>query len=312
MQRLLVIYNPYSSQCTRIEHDVLRHLHRLKGYTVGKVAIKLEPFAKNLQHIKSLLKDGDIVLAVGGDATAAVAANAILESQKNATLGVLPYGNFNDLARTLGTMHPRDLLQATDDSDRLTFASSTRELYPLDISVNQKHFRYAACYVSIGMTAEAVEIFDDPKIRRNLRKGHHSSWRSYLHLARWYFKNRHSKVFLPPFTINGHPATHGVSDYFAVNGRSVCRVMRGTSACFESSGFHRYTGRLTRFPVLFRFMATAILHHIPGSSASSDRLAFSRPASVELQAEGDYQVFDSVTSITIAKSPRPIRVICKK
>ena len=109
MQRLIVVYNPNSSQYIHVRDEFLVPVTKLKGFMVGKFAIKKVSFEENLKELKKVLKNGDIVIAAGGDATAAVAANAIIESGKDITLGVLPYGNFNDLARTLNTMDTNDI-----------------------------------------------------------------------------------------------------------------------------------------------------------------------------------------------------------
>ncbi len=115
MQRILLIYNPSSSQYVRVKDEVISRASKIKGYMIGKFAIKKAPFEENVKALKKVLQDGDIAIAAGGDATAAVAANAILESKKDVTLGVLPYGNFNDLARTLGTMKYDDIKRAIED-----------------------------------------------------------------------------------------------------------------------------------------------------------------------------------------------------
>ena len=83
----------------------------------------------NVKNLKAEIKDGDLCFALGGDATAAITANAILESNKDATLAVLPYGNFNDLARTLGTMKLSDFV-AENGLLRAFRSAAARELAP--------------------------------------------------------------------------------------------------------------------------------------------------------------------------------------
>lgn len=302
MQRLLLIYNPRSSQYVHVKDEVISRASKLNGYMIGKFAIKKAPFEENVKALKKVLQDGDIAIAAGGDATAAVTANAILESKKDVTLGVLPYGNFNDLARTLGTMKYNDIFDNFNN---------VKKLYPLDIIVNGTHWRYATCYVTAGMTAEAVELFDEPKFRAYIRKGHKSSWRSYLKLAEWYFKNRRKKVFLPPFTLNGKPTKKGVSDYCALSGKSMCRVMKGGDDYLKSKVFRSETCRLTNFWRLTKLMLTSILKRTPGTETKEDLIEFLAPAAVELQAEGEYKKFENVTKILIKKTDQYIKVIHK-
>ena len=303
MQRLIVVYNPNSSQYVHVRDEVLTQLSRLEGVMVGKFAIKKAPFDDNLKELKKVLKNGDLVIAAGGDATAAVAANAILESGKDITFAALPYGNFNDLAHTLGTMRFEDIFEGAD---------STQKLYPLDIIVDGEHWRYATCYVTMGMTAEAVELFDEPKIRKKMQKGHRSSWRSYLQLAKWYFKNRHKKTFIPKFKLNGELYGRRISDYVAVNGRFVSRVMKGRDDYLNPKNFQSEVEKITSFPRLFMFMAKSIMSRVPGNKTDGDLIEFLEPATVELQAEGEYKIFKNIHKIEIKKSEKYLKVIHKK
>lgn len=302
MQRLLAVYNPHSSNYRRVESEVLSRLPSLKSTMIGKFSIEKAPFERNVARLKKVLRDGDLVIAAGGDATAAVTVNAILEAGKDVTLGVLPYGNFNDLARTLGTMHPSDIFDAK---------YQVKKLYPLDISVDGTHWRYASCYVTAGMTAEAVELFDEPKFRAYMQKGHKSSWRSYLALAGWYFKHRRGKTFIPDCTINGGPVQSGLSDYCALSGYSMCRVMRGGRDYLKPRVFRSAAYRLTSLPRLVVLMVRSILYRTPGTETTCDRIEFTAPATIELQAEGEYHTFHNIHTITVEKPDQHIKVITK-
>lgn len=301
MQRLLLIYNPHSSNYRRVRDEVIFRVMKLNGYMIGKFAIEKIPFEENVKNLKKVLRSGDIAIAAGGDATAAVTANAILESKKDVTLGVLPYGNFNDLARTLGTMKY--------DDDFLK--QKVKKLYPLDIIVDGNHWRYATCYVTAGMTAEAVEVFDEPKFRKYMQKGHKSSWRSYLKLAEWYFKNRRKKVFLPPFTLNGKPTKNGISDYCALSGKSMCRVMKGGDDYLKPKVFRSENCRLINFWRLSKLMMISMFKRTPGTETKEDLLEFLAPATIELQAEGEYKTFQNVKTILVKKPGQYIKVIHK-
>lgn len=301
MKRLLVVYNLKSSRFKDVEREVLVNLRNLSGYMIGKYEIQRIGVNKNAEQFAKLVEDGDLVLSVGGDATAVIAANGILKSGKKAKLAVLPYGNFNDLARTLGSKKLEDV-----------FSGKTREMWPLEILVDGKHWRYATCYTTIGMTAEAVELFDDSKVRQNLQKGHKNPWRSYFSLARWYFKNRHKKVFLPEFKLNGELMHKKTSDYIAVNGRSMSRVMKGGDYFLNKVYFNHMTGKLVNFWNLFRMMARSILKQVPGRKTKGDLIEFVKPSTVEIQAEGEYQVFSNISKIEIKKSDKPLNVVMKK
>ena len=300
MRRLLIVYNPRSSRFIDVEKEVLSKVRNLEGYMVGKYEVEPTDVDKNSTKFAKLLKDGDLVVSAGGDATGIIASNGILKSGKNVTLAVLPYGNFNDLARTLGTKTIEDVF-----SKEFT----TKKLYPLEIYVDGKFFRYATCYMTIGMTAEACELFDEPDFRKEMQKGHKSSWRSYIALSKWYFKNRHKKEFIPPFTLNGKPTASKVSDYCALSGRSMCRVMKGGDDYLKPKVFRSENCRLTNLWRLTKLMTASILKRTPGTETKGDKIEFLKPATVELQAEGEYRIFKNIKTIEVKKGKKCLKVI---
>ncbi len=300
MKRLLIVYNPRSSQYKKVKTEVLDASRKLKGYIVGKYEVERTDVDDNAKKFAKILKNDDLVLAVGGDATAVIAVNGIIQSGKDARLAVLPYGNFNDLARTLGAKK----------FEQIFFEDKIQKMWPLEILVDGKHFRYASSYVTIGMTAEAVEIFDDEKIRKKLQEGHKSSWRSYLDLMKWYFKNRRKKDFIPRFKLNGVEMPNDTTDYAALNGRSMARVMKGGDWFLRPKEFWHQTGRFKSLWRLSGLMIPAILKQTPGSlMKGTDVLEFLEPATVELQAEGEYRIFHDITKIEIRKAEQCLKVV---
>ncbi len=299
MQRIILIYNPRSSQYAEVKTNVIDKVYKLKGYMIGKYEVEPTDVDQNSTKLAKILKKDDLVLAAGGDATAQIAANSILKSNKDVSLAVLPYGNFNDLSRTLQTSSIEQILKQ----------KIPHKLYPLEIIVDGKLFRYATCYVTIGMTAEAVSLYDTPKVRKKLKTNFGRKISSYTSLASWYFKNRHKKVFLPEFELNGNLQHRKTSDYAAINGRSMARVMKGGEDYKNPKTFRSETDHLTNFWRLFKLMIKSIFHRIPGSETNGDVLEFTSPATVTIQAEGEYHTFKNIKTIEIKKGNKCLKVI---
>ena len=300
MQRLLIVYNPRSSRFAEVSKDVIERSRELTGYIIGKYEVAPTNLEDNISKLSKILKDDDLVLSAGGDATGIIAVNAILKSNKDVRLAVLPYGNFNDLSRTLRT---------NTFDDVFLNKTSVRKFYPLEVYINDKFFRYATCYTTIGMTAMAVSIYDQPDMRKKLKKNFGRKISSYTELSKWYFKNRHRHIFLPEFKLNGVLMPKKTSDYAAVNGRSMARVMKGGEDYRDPKYFRSETDRLTNFYRLAKLMSKSIFSRIPGSSTSGDVLEFTNPSSVALQAEGESQVFENVKKIEIKKGKKCLKVI---
>ncbi len=303
-KRILVVYNPNSSRYIDVRREVLDKLREVKGGLIGKFEVEKGDIEKNIGRFSEVIKNDDLVISAGGDATAAMVVNGILKSDKRVKLAVLPYGNFNDLSRTLGTKKVQDVFY----NDKVVI----KKMYPLEIFLNGDFFRYAACYVTIGMTAESVELFDDPIIRRKLKKGRKNSWRSYYYLMIWYFKNRHKKVFIPKFKLNGKDMKSNISDYFAVNGESISKVMRGGEDYLSPKVFKSATYDLVSFLKLVKMMILSMLIKIPAKKTVGDVLDFFYPSTVELQSEGEWRVCENLKKIEIKKSRKFLEVICIK
>lgn len=328
MQRIIIIHNPRSSRFSDVKKEVLDPAKRLRGYMVGKYEVEKTNLDANIAKFSKLIKDKDIVVSAGGDATGIIASNGILKSGKDATLAVLPYGNFNDLSRTLGIKKIDDIFGrsvtragsragGTPDAHsrqaskvgKTTRPGSTQNLYPLEIIVDGKLFRYATCYVTIGMTAEAVELYNNPKMRKKLKKSFGRNVSSYTELASWYFKNRYKKQFLPEFKLNGVLQHKKASDYAAINGCSMARVMKGGGNYKDPKIFRSETDRLTNFWRLTKLMTKSIIHRVPGSKTTRDVIEFLNPATVEIQTEGESQKFENIKKIEIRKSKKCLKII---
>lgn len=300
VKRILIVYNPRSSRYFNVRQEVLNKTNKLSGYVVGKYEIENSNIDANINKLAKVLRKDDLVITAGGDATSAIAINAILKSSLDISLAVLPYGNFNDLSRTLGVKRFEKIFSSN---------IQTKILYPLEIYVNDKLVRYSSCYVTIGMTAESVKIYDDPKVRKKLKTNFGRRIGSYITLAKWYFKNRHAKVFLPEFQLNGENVPKNTSDYIAVNGRYVARVMRGGMNYLHPKTFKSNTYYLTSFWRLCKMMTSSILHRVPGLETKDDVLKFNQPSNITLQAEGESIALKSVRKIEIKKADKYLKVI---
>lgn len=312
---MLIVYNPRSSQFADVRAEVLRPAGQLRGWLVGKYEVAQTNIEDNIAKLGKLVADGDLVVAAGGDATGIVAVNAVLRSGKKATLAALPYGNFNDLSRTLGVRELAEAVDGVAKAERRAGEAAKAErvkFYPLEVYVDGKFWRWATCYVTAGMTAEAVKLYDAPEMRRKLRSEFGRKITSYTRLAQWYFRNRKGKRFLPECRLNGVAQDPRASDYAAVNGRYMARVMRGREDFRAPRRFRSEIDRLTNFWRLCRLMFKSIVDRVPGTDTEGDVLEFRRPATVEIQAEGESRVFKGVRKIEVRKSGRYFYAVAKK
>lgn len=138
--RALLLVNHHARQGQKRLPEVKRTLEEL-GLNL------IEESTEQPQHLYDVIKryqhEVDLVIVGGGDGTLNAAVDALVETQL--TLGILPLGTANDLARTLGI--PNSLPDACK-------IIANGEVRRIDLgSVNGKHFfNVASCGLSVKIT----------------------------------------------------------------------------------------------------------------------------------------------------------------
>lgn len=272
MFRLIIVSNPRSSRSILAQRELIDKTKKLSGFLVGKYEVLPTDVDDNALKLSKILVDGDLVVAVGGDATASIGLNGCMLSEKDVTFSALSFGNFGDIAHNFGNLKFEEAIKMFSEK-------KTKDFYPIDVCVDGEHFRYAGGYATVGMMAESVEIFNREDNRKKMKKRRRTELSSYFWLARWYFKNRR-KEFLPD----------KVSDYFAVNGRNIARIMNGVEYG-SSMEFQGGSYKLSGFFALCLFMARAILFRVPGEKKKKDVLSFPEKRAVIIQMEGESKDF---------------------
>ncbi len=306
MKRLIIVYNPKSSHYRRISRDVIEVLRKQKGWVLAKYEVEQIDVNENAAKLAAMIQDGDLVIAAGGDGTASAALNGVMMTKaKNVRFSTLGFGNFNDTARTFGEPKLEEILNG-----------EASEVWPLECLINGKHWRYGMCYFTAGMFAEACPVFDHPKTRHALRRGNKRVTFSIGVLARWWLKC-HKDKFLPEEFGLGDSSREFVrcvdmSDYLAVNGLTVARIMRGGKWYLDSKNFLSETAQLTKFWKLAKFMLASVFKRVPGSESDYDCLAFKKPAKIMVQAEGEYVRMENVRTLEVRKSAKPLLAVMKK
>ncbi len=322
LRKLIIVYNPRSSHYLHVQREVLAPARQLKGWLVGKYELKPTDVDDNAEQLAKLLNDGDLVVAAGGDGTASVAVNGVMQSGKDVVFSALGYGNFNDVAKMLGIKRPVEyggdyVGGVTEIAERFETKKVT-EVYPLEAKVDGKLWRYAPCYVTLGMFAESAAVLNSDSVRKKLRTGKKHLFFSLWQLAKWYFANR-KQEFLPKTRAevvvdasSKNQEVHfaeGTTDYLAVNSPRVAKMMRGSKCATKKQEFRSTTARLGSFWRLVWFMLRSVLVRIPGKKTIGDVIKFDQPSKVMIHAEGEYQELTAVSKIEIKKSAKALKVI---
>lgn len=318
MKKLLIVYNPRSSHHAAVKREILESARSLRGWMVGKYEIKPTSFADNVQNLMRLVSDGDLVIVAGGDGTATMTMNGVLEARKDATVGVVGYGNLNDIAGMLGTR--RD--EFAEDGAKAGFdgvaeilkryeEGKVTELYALDVKVNDRHWRYAPCYYTMGLLAQATTMMEGAKVRKKLNTGKMTPWYSLRTAVWWYLKHRKG-IRLPEGSLNGAMMEVEATDYLAVNGPSVARIMKGGEYWRDTEEFGSTVQRLGKFWKMVGFGLTSVRKGIPLAETKGDVIEFAEPSTVEMHVEGEYERMTDVKKVEVRKGEKSLKVIVGK
>ena len=306
MKRLIVVYNPRSSGYERVKAEVMTPIRKLKGWMVGRFEVLDTNVDDNARRLAKLLKNDDLVLAVGGDAVASVAVNGVMRSGfPDVRLAVLAYGNFNDVAKSFGNLSLQKALELFEQS-------AWRQVWPLACWVDGKVLRYGMNYFTVGMLAESCTVFDEVDIRRKLHVKKMKMLFSLKQLVKWWIKHRKA-WFLPDFRLiwrNGEISDFtDCTDYIALNNLKMAKIMKGKEWCLSKTEFQSSVECLRRFGGVMRFMLTSMWKRVPGEVTEGDVLKFRRETKVMVQAEGEYKRVLVNKTLEFKKAQRPIWVV---
>lgn len=297
-ERLVVIHNPNSSRARRAGREVLEELN-----TTGIAFTPLETGSPesedNIADMRDVLREGDTVIVAAGDGTAMQAGNAILRNGfEHTKLGLLPYGNFNDLASVYGLT--ADSLLATTEMDALP----TLPLHPITIEADGKYCRDALAYVTAGWTARAAREFSEPNAREAVTTTPDvvKLTKSLFQLAINYFAHR--KEYLPPFhTSQSGLVRQAVTDMLAINSPIMGSIIRSDMPygnIANTFGYHELdvSSLVKNIP----WGIKALSGHTPSTPAEKMTLHFEQPSAVPIQSEGEFFNL-TANEITLTKDP---------
>lgn len=238
------------------------------------------------------------VLSAAGDGTAEQLINATLRSEKDLELGLLPFGNFNDMA------------SAHMDKDQTVLHlldAPTVELHSMTVDVNGEFWRHAPAYITLGLTARIAAGFDNPKSREAMKAASKPE-RVVRRLGQAvgdYFK--FSQESLPAFRVNGGEIIDGSTDVAASNNTVAAGMIRARDSYYDNDYFGARAdlnmGNILEAAV---FGTLSLTGRSPLERMQAMRLSFEQASSVPIQTGGEFQQLHNVNEIFIYKDPKNV------
>lgn len=296
-ERLVVVYNPHSAQAARVGRQVIDRLVQQDASPTLLTTVS-EKFDDNVDFIAGQLRDGDRVIAAAGDGTSSQVYSSIIRSETSGvTLGFTGYGNLNDMAATYsGSETPIDPMRLVNSRNVLTTK-------PIDVRINDEHWRYSPAYTTVGWTAFAAQEFMLPHVRSSLKEQHKHlvSAKSFAHILAEYYRRR-QHMSLPTYWIDDERELQTRStDIVALNQKRMGRIIRHQAARSDSGVFLSKHLDVSSLTPNAAFFAKAFAGRMPGDVVSSQTVHFATPASFDIQSEGEGALLRDVQTLTFTK-----------
>ena len=309
--RLIIVINPRSSGFSFISKKILKPVYASSLSEGEIITFEIQPTnpLDNAQKMAKILKNGDKILVAGGDGTAHIASNAVAFSGKKIQIKYTGFGNFNDYACSFSKNTPQAAVRALEKGETVSV------LRPLEIFINGEFYRYAPLYATFGLTAEATEIFDLPKIRNHLKKIKNRNLRHLLSLAeaaKFYFKNRKKHILkITKIETDGEAfeIRDKITDVAFMNGPRMARVMRSKINKTDSENFGFTAMNSGDFRANIPFLVKGIFGHIPLKHVKNTKIEFKKPSKIALQIEGEVYRITDVKTLEVKLSKNKIEVL---
>lgn len=302
-RRFVTVFSPNSTRADKyikIRPQLIDLAHDARAdYT--EIRLEDTPYYNARHLIGDELKDGDLLIACGGDGTTQVAFDALYRSEKDVTFATIPLGNGNDTARAFygGKRSPNVILQ----SDKTDFT-------PLNIYINGRE-QFALCsYITFGATTILVDYLNDTSSRKRRKHLKALSPAMSVPLARLSdISSAINQMDFPDFTRDGTAMSDDSIGFFLISAaHDVLRLPKNYLHASTNFYFHHAnTGDKNLAQKII--MAGLWTLKFPGETSNLEELTFARPSAITANVAGDNISLDGVRQIVAMRSQRPVKVL---
>jgi len=283
----------------KIKSEILKFVEQ-NNLEFIEISIVDTPYFAARDMVIENLRDGDLVVAAGGDGIANTALDAAMESNRDVTFAVLPLGNVNDFASSINGR--------TSDTAKILHGS-VMDFFPLNLKINNEHKLFAGQYISFGTTTVLVDWLNSPATRAARKKYRGNVARLMLYGARNIGKISRAiaATKLPP-----HLDYNSFGFFLGRTGKYF--KLRRTSQLHGKPDkflFHHDNFRGKMFSDAGKLTGW-LINGIPGDVTNHKKIAFQTPLDFVCQVGGDNVLLQKVSEITCRRSEKSIRILVPK
>ena len=293
-ESLVIVTNPNSTKAKSVEAEVLYPLEE-NGIDFTRFITRFHSAGDNVKDFLDRLPENSKVISAAGDGTAEQLATAALQKE-GLSLGILPYGNYNDTALSHMDKNQTVLDFVKDDVQHV-------DRKPMTIEVNGEHVSETFSYATFGLTAHIAAGFHDGASRERMRTASplQRSILRYGQAGLGYLKYGDT---LPDFRVDDGETQSGRTDLAFSNNPTVARLLRFNDTYFNKDYFGARTDlNMKSVHDLATFGLPSLFGKAPLDRADAMRVKFEQTArQLPFQSGGEYQEIDT-DSIYVYKDP---------
>lgn len=305
-RRFVTVFSPNSTRADKyikIRPQLIDLAHDAKAdYT--EVRLEDTPYYDARRLIGNELKDGDLLIACGGDGTAQVAFDALYCSKKDATYATIPLGNGNDTARALyGNKRSPNVILMADECD----------FSPLNIYINGRRQFSLCSYITFGATTILVDYLNDVDSRRRRKYLRGLSPAMSVPIARLGdISKAINQMNFPDFMRDDQLMRDDSIGFFLIS--AAHDILRLPHSYLHASSDFYFHHAVTGDKSLAQKVVMAGLWTLkfPGEASSIEELTLERPSAITANVAGDNIPLDGVRQISALRSQRTVKILALK
>ena len=304
VNRLVIVRSPKSTrarQYAKVRASLQRQAN-IKGWTISEIEITDLPYYQAVKKIATNIRDGDLVLAAGGDGIAQATFQAIYISKSKSIFATVPLGNANDISRATNGRYR---------SAELILRQPVTDFYPLNVVINGGITISLISYVTFGATTVLVDYLNRDNMRhrrrllKNLSPAMSISVKDFNQISR-----QIGDLNFPDFIRGGRTFTDDSIGFFLIPAaHNILRLPKNITLAKSEFFFHHATTKDKNLAKKI-VMAGAWTIKFPGEMTELEELKFvNNDQNIIANIAGDNVDLGKIKQLSAIRSTRPVRIL---
>lgn len=306
-QRFVIVHSPKSTRAghyRRISGE-LRLIAKQHKIDVVELELTDVPYFQAVKQITAKIKDGDLVVAAGGDGISQATFNAVYASHCEAVFMTLPLGNGNDISRAINGRRR---------SVGAILSENVADFYPLNVVVDKGKSIALISYITFGATTVLVDYLNRNSSRRSRKLLKNLSPAAAVPVTKLNEISRQiSELDFPDFERDNNLMTDDSIGFFLIPAaHNVLRLPKDITWASSEFYFHHASTKDRGLASKIVMAGTWVLH-FPGEMTELEELKFlNNHQDIIANISGDNVNLGPIHHLTAIRSTRAVKVLANK